>query len=154
MPFQKYSPFFAPEELRALTAAYDATWQQLACEAALNDAQAAVLKRNLAQIILASACNGEREPERLKRVALRALGQPPKRASPAGVGALTSLAPDGGRALPKGGEKSSAFSKVGRPRPRPLAEDAANCKTCIAPQRCEGRSLAKAVKLNLVLAGG
>jgi hypothetical protein len=151
MPFQKYSPFFASEQLRALTAAYEATWQQLACEAALNDAQAAVLKRNLAQIILASACNGEREPERLKRVALRALGQ-----RPAGGGALTSLAPDGGReqrALPKGGEKHSAFSKVGRPRPRPLAEDAPNCKTFIAP-RGEGRSVAKAVKLRLVLAGG
>jgi hypothetical protein len=78
MPFQKYSPFFAPEELRALAAAYEATWQQLACEAALNVAQAANLKRNLAQIILASACNGEREPERLKGVALRALGRPPK----------------------------------------------------------------------------
>jgi len=153
MPFQKYSLFFAPEELRALTAAYEATWQQLACEAALNEAQAAVLKRKLAQIILASACNGERQPERLKGVALRALGRPAKRPSLAGGGALTS---DGGReqrALPKGGEKHSAFSKVGRPRPRPLAEDAPNCKTFIAP-RGEGRSVAKAVKLRLVLAGG
>jgi hypothetical protein len=76
MPFQRYSPHFSPEELRALTAAYEATWQQLTCGAALYDAQVAVLERNLAQIILASACSGERETERLKGVALRALGQP------------------------------------------------------------------------------
>ena len=36
--------------------------------------QAAVLKKKRAQIILASACNGERETERLKDIALRALG--------------------------------------------------------------------------------
>jgi hypothetical protein len=33
--------------------------------------QAAVLKKNLAQIILASACNGERDIEQLKEIALR-----------------------------------------------------------------------------------
>jgi hypothetical protein len=81
MPFEEYAPFFAPDELRALTAAYEATWQQLARGAALDDAQAALLKRNLAQIILASACSGEREPERLKGVALRALGKPPEYAA-------------------------------------------------------------------------
>ena len=36
--------------------------------------QAAVLKRNLAQIILASACTGAREIEELKAIALKALG--------------------------------------------------------------------------------
>jgi hypothetical protein len=36
--------------------------------------QAAVLKRNLAQIILASACKGAREIDELKAIALKALG--------------------------------------------------------------------------------
>jgi hypothetical protein len=29
MPFQQYAPFFQPEELDTLTAAFDATWQNL-----------------------------------------------------------------------------------------------------------------------------
>ena len=29
MPFQQYAPFFGPEELKTLTAAFDATWQEL-----------------------------------------------------------------------------------------------------------------------------
>jgi hypothetical protein len=75
MPFREYSPFFGPDELNALTTAYDAAWQHLwvSCTA-LTPKRAAILQRNLAQIILASACNGERDIERLKDVALRALG--------------------------------------------------------------------------------
>ena len=72
MPFQEYSPFFRPEELDALTAAYNSVWHQLSdkiCEASPDQTSAA--KKNLAQIILAAACNGEREPERLKEIALR-----------------------------------------------------------------------------------
>jgi hypothetical protein len=44
-----------------------------ACDIALDPAQAAVLKKNLAQIILAFACNGERSIDRLRGVALKAL---------------------------------------------------------------------------------
>ena len=29
MPFKEYAPFFKPEELDTLTAAFDATWQEL-----------------------------------------------------------------------------------------------------------------------------
>ena len=29
MPFQQYAPFFGPEELKSLTVAFDATWQEL-----------------------------------------------------------------------------------------------------------------------------
>jgi hypothetical protein len=29
MPFREYSPFFGPEDLKTLTAAFDATWQEL-----------------------------------------------------------------------------------------------------------------------------
>jgi hypothetical protein len=44
-----------------------------ASDTTLDPPQAAVLKKNLAQIILASACNGERAIDRLKGVALKAL---------------------------------------------------------------------------------
>ena len=72
MPFEKYSPFFRPEDLDALTAAYNQAWHQLWVDgSSLSPNQASVAKRNLAQIILAAACNGEREPERLKEIALR-----------------------------------------------------------------------------------
>ena len=44
-----------------------------ASDTTFDPAQAAVLKKNLAQIILASTCNGERAIDRLKGVALKAL---------------------------------------------------------------------------------
>jgi hypothetical protein len=69
MPFREYSSFFRPEELDALTTAYNSAWHQLSFEASPD--QISVAKKNLAQIILAAACNGEREPERLKEIALR-----------------------------------------------------------------------------------
>jgi hypothetical protein len=72
MPFQEYSPSFRPEELDALTAAYNSAWRQLSDKSlAASPEQTYVAKKNLAQIILPAACNGEREPERLKEIALR-----------------------------------------------------------------------------------
>ena len=73
MAFQKYAAFFQPDELDALSSAYNEVWQQVWTTSALNEAQAAVIKNNLAQIILASACTGERDVERLKQIALRAV---------------------------------------------------------------------------------
>ena len=73
MTFQKYAAFFQPDELAALTSAYDAVWHQVWTTSALNEAQAAAIKNNLAQIILASACAGERDRERLREIALRAV---------------------------------------------------------------------------------
>jgi hypothetical protein len=73
MIFQKYAAFFQPHELDALTAAYNAVWQQVWTTSALNESQAAVIKNNMAQVILASACTGERDRERLKEIALRAV---------------------------------------------------------------------------------
>ena len=72
MPFQEYSLYFQSDELDVLTAAYEAAWQHLRATGTTRD-QAAVLKKNLAQIILASACKGEREVEQLKAIALKAL---------------------------------------------------------------------------------
>ena len=56
----------------ASTAAYDAAWQHLrAKRSTLTADQVPVLKKNLAQIILASACNGNRDADQLKEIALR-----------------------------------------------------------------------------------
>jgi hypothetical protein len=69
-----YSSFFSPDEFDAITAAYEAAWQDLWTERlSLRSDQVSTLKRNLAQIILASACNGKREVEHLKDIALRGL---------------------------------------------------------------------------------
>jgi len=72
MRLRDYSSYFQPEELDAMTAAYDAAWQHLRINGpSLAAAQVEVLKKNLAQIILASACNGKRDVVRLKDIALR-----------------------------------------------------------------------------------
>jgi hypothetical protein len=72
MHLRDYSSFFHPEEFGALTAAYDAAWQDLwAKRLTLTADKVPVLKKNLAQIILASACNGKRDVEQLKEIALR-----------------------------------------------------------------------------------
>jgi hypothetical protein len=58
--------------LDALIAAYEAAWERLGATGISPD-QAAVLQKKLGQIILASACKGEREVEQLKAIALKAL---------------------------------------------------------------------------------
>jgi hypothetical protein len=69
MPFEAYSAYFRPEELDILAAAYDAAWQDLWTERlTLGAEQTSVLKKNLAQIILAPACNGKRDVTQLKEV--------------------------------------------------------------------------------------
>jgi hypothetical protein len=74
MPFQEFSSFFGPDDLDAMTAAYNAAWYQLwIAGAAVTPHQVGVVKRKLAQVILASACTGARDRKRLKDVALRAL---------------------------------------------------------------------------------
>jgi hypothetical protein len=56
MVFKKYAAFFTPYELDALTSAYVAVWQQVRAAKHVRACEASVLKNNLAQIILASAC--------------------------------------------------------------------------------------------------
>ena len=73
MIFKKYAAFFQPHELDALTAAYVAVWQEVRATEHIRASEASVLKNSLAQIILASACTGERDTERLKQIALRAV---------------------------------------------------------------------------------
>ena len=72
MPFRDYSPFFLPEELDALTAAFDAAWQHRRVKRlALSAEQVRIVKKDLAQIILVSASNGKLDVEELKEIALR-----------------------------------------------------------------------------------
>ena len=72
MRLRDNSSIFHPEEFDSLTAAYDAAWQDLWTKRlTLTADQVPVLKTNLAQIILASACNGKRDAEQLKDIALR-----------------------------------------------------------------------------------
>ena len=72
MRLQDYSSFFRPEEFDAMTAAYDAAWQHMRTNRpTLTADQVQVLKKKLAQMILASACTGKRDVVRLKEIALR-----------------------------------------------------------------------------------
>lgn len=72
MAFQQFASFFQPHELSALTDAYDAAWQLIqATSEAMTPEEAVVIQNKIAQIILASACTGERDTERLKEIALR-----------------------------------------------------------------------------------
>jgi hypothetical protein len=73
MPIRQCGAFFQPDELNALTSAYDAAWQEMSATSALTIAQSSVLKSKLAQIILASACTGGRDKERLRQIAVRAI---------------------------------------------------------------------------------
>ena len=77
VPFQQYAPFFKPEELDTLTAAFEATWQELSASGLdlSSEDNVALLKRKLAQRILVSAtAGGVRDVETMKEQAMRSLG--------------------------------------------------------------------------------
>jgi hypothetical protein len=76
MPFREYAPYFKPEELATLTAAFDAAWQELSAAHTdlTTEDKVALLKKKLAHRILASATGGVREMETLKEQALKSLG--------------------------------------------------------------------------------
>jgi hypothetical protein len=76
MPFHQYSSYFEPDELSRLTAAYEAAWQELLPESGrLAPDAVPLLKKNLAQLILASACTGTRDVDQLKQVAVRGISR-------------------------------------------------------------------------------
>ena len=74
MAFRKYAAFFQPHELATLNTAYNAAWERIATKP-MDTAEASDLKKRLAQVILASACTGERDAKRLEQIALRALSR-------------------------------------------------------------------------------
>ena len=76
MPFQQYARYFEPEQLDSLTAAYDATWEELKASGMdlTTEPEIALVRRQLAQRILVSAtAGGVRDVETLKDQALRSL---------------------------------------------------------------------------------
>jgi hypothetical protein len=75
MAFTAYQSFFKPDELEALTAAYDDAWKQCAAQSVMTPAQEADIKERLAKMILASTCAGERNIKRLTEIALRGVGK-------------------------------------------------------------------------------
>jgi hypothetical protein len=77
MPFREVASSFQPEELDKLKAAFDAAWQQLLAVNGGTEAQIELLRKQLAQHILASACTGRRDVEIMKDNALRALMKRP-----------------------------------------------------------------------------
>lgn len=74
VPFKTYKGFFTPTELEAMAAAYEAAWQDL-WASGLAPSEAERVQKQLAQVILAAACAGTRDIERLKETALRAIGR-------------------------------------------------------------------------------
>jgi hypothetical protein len=74
MPFDRYAAYFGPEDLSRLAAAYEAAWQELLPESRrLMPDALPLLEKNLAQIILASACTGKRDVDELKQIAVRGM---------------------------------------------------------------------------------
>jgi hypothetical protein len=77
MPFREYSAFFGPEDLKTLTAAFDATWQELSAanpDLSTED-KVALMKKKLAhRILVAATAGGVRDVDTLKEQALRSLG--------------------------------------------------------------------------------
>jgi hypothetical protein len=76
MSFQQYKAFFGPDELATLSAAFDATWQELKSSGVdLSTEQKIVsMQKKLALRILVSAtAGGVRDAETMKEQALRSL---------------------------------------------------------------------------------
>jgi hypothetical protein len=78
MPFQDFAPFFGPDELEAMTAAYNAAWYQLWLAGIAVTLHPDAVRKKLAQVILAAACTGKREQKRLEAIAIKALSHQPR----------------------------------------------------------------------------
>jgi hypothetical protein len=77
MPFRQYAPYFEPEELETLTAAFDAIWLELVATGIdlSTEEKVARMRKNIAQRILVSAtAGGVRDVETLREQAIRSLG--------------------------------------------------------------------------------
>ena len=73
MPFSHVSNSYQPEQLHKLTKAFDLAWPQIVLTyGPATDLQLEQLRQRLANFIVACACRGELEPEKLVQTALRA----------------------------------------------------------------------------------
>ena len=72
MPFSGAS--YDPESLHLLTQAFEAAWREVqAANPNQTEADLAIMRKMMALRIMAAANEGERDPERLKDLALRAV---------------------------------------------------------------------------------
>ena len=73
MPFRHVKDSYHPEQLNKLTEAFDLIWPQvLLVYGPATDLQLEQLRQRLGNFIVACACRGEFEPEKLVQTALRA----------------------------------------------------------------------------------
>jgi hypothetical protein len=73
MPFPK--DCYGPETLGLMTQAFDAAWEEAEYALASNTFDPTGLRRLLALKIMVAVRDGERDPERLKELALDAIAQ-------------------------------------------------------------------------------
>ena len=71
------SPFgkdgFDPETLAIMTKAFDAAWEEVGFSLAMRDVDPTAVRTMMSVRIMAAVRNGERDPERLKELALQAV---------------------------------------------------------------------------------
>ena len=72
MPFSHVRNSYQPEQLNKVTEAFDLAWPQIMLADPATDLQLEQLRQRLANFIVACACRGEFEPEKLAQTALRA----------------------------------------------------------------------------------
>ena len=73
MPFSHVSNSYQPEQLKKLTEAFDLALRQIMlAHSTATEIQLERLRQRLANFIVACACRGEFEPEKLAQTALRA----------------------------------------------------------------------------------
>ena len=73
MPFSHVSDSYQPEQLKKLTEAFDLAWPQIThAQSTATEIQLEQLRQRLGNFIVACACRGEFEPEKLAQTALRA----------------------------------------------------------------------------------
>ena len=77
MPFSHVSASYQPEQLKKLTEAFDLAWPEIMrSQSTASEIQLKQLRQRLCNFIVACACRGEFEPEKLVQTALRAFTNP------------------------------------------------------------------------------
>ena len=74
MPFPR--DCYDPETLCLMTKAFDAAWEEVGFALVNEDVTPAALRKIMAVRIMAAVRDGERDPERLKELAIEAVAEP------------------------------------------------------------------------------
>jgi len=72
MPFSHVANSYQPEQLDKLTEAFNLVWPHVLANGTATDIELELMRRRLANFIVACASLGEFEPEKLRETALRA----------------------------------------------------------------------------------